>query len=135
MKTQLRVIAFVMMVLISALTGCSNKPSGLKEGGIYAFQNSNGSYSVMKLLKVEGGGVHIKIYSNQFDSLPTKVDESTLTIVGLNHKENETLGVADMPIKYDAYANYKATFVQQGTVTDEELKGYKTWKAADGKYF
>ena len=136
MKTQLTVIAFVAALLVSALTGCSpSKTGGLKEGGIYAFKNDNGSYSVLKLLKVESDGVHAKIYSNQFDAPPTQVDESKLIIVGLQHKENETLGVTDAPIKGEIFQNYKATFVQQGTVTPQELEGYNQWKKAGGKYF
>jgi hypothetical protein len=136
MKTQLRVIAFVTALLVSALVGCSSKTSGLKEGGIYAFKNEgNGSYSVLKLLKVESGGVHVRIYSNQFDAPPTQVDESKLYMVGLQHKENETLGVADVPLKGEIFQNYKATFVQQSTVTPQELEGYNQWKKAGGQYF
>ena len=124
-----------MALLVSALTGCSSKTGDLKEGGLYAFKADNGSYSVMKLLKVESGGVHVKIYSNQFDSPPTQVDESKLYLAGLNHKPDETLGVADAPISGETFQNYKATFVQQSTVTPEELEGYNIWKKANGKYF
>jgi hypothetical protein len=135
MKTQRTVIAFVMALVLSALAGCSSKTGGLKEGGLYAFKNDNGSYSVMKLLKVEGGGAHVKIYSNQFDSPPTQVDESKLYLAGLNHKPNETLGVEDAPLSGESFQNYKATFVQQSTVTPQELEAYNTWKKAGGKYF
>jgi hypothetical protein len=125
----------MMALLVSALAGCSSKTGGLKEGGFYAFKNDNGSYSVMKLLKVESGGVHVKVYSNQFDSPPTQIDESKLYLVGMNHKPNETLGLADAPMTGETFQNYKATFVQQGTVTPEELEGYNTWKKGPGKYF
>jgi hypothetical protein len=135
MKTQRTVIAFVMALLLAALAGCSQKISGVKDGGLYAFKNDNGSYSVLKILKSESGGVHIKIYSNQFDSPPTQVDESKLYIVGINHKPNETLGVIDVPLKPEAFLNYKATFVQQSTVKPEELEGYNTWKKAGGQYY
>ena len=124
-----------MALLLSALAGCNSKTGGLKEGGFYAFKNDNGSYSVLKLLKVEGAGVHAKIYSNQFDAPPTQVDESKLYIVGVNHKPDETLGTADVPIKGESFQNYKATFVQQGTVTPQELDGYNQWKKAGGQYF
>jgi hypothetical protein len=134
MKTQLSIIACMVALLLSALVGCS-KTGGLKEGGIYSFKNDNGSYSVMKLLKVEHGGVHVRIYSNQFDAPPTKVDETTLTMVGAEHKPTETLGVADAPMKPEGFANYKATFVQQSTVTPQELEGYNAWKKGGGDYF
>jgi len=135
MKTQRTVIAFVMALLLSALVGCSSKTGGLKEGGIYSFKNDNGTYSVLKLLKVEGAGVHVKIYSNQFDSPPANVDEAKLIIVGTDHKPDQTLGVADAPLKGEIFANYHATFVQQGTVSPQELEGYNQWKKAGGEYF
>jgi len=124
-----------MALLLSALAGCSSKTGGLKEGGLYSFKNDNGTYSVLKLLKVEGAGVHVRIYSNQFDAPPTQVDESKLYIVGVTHKPNETLGVADVPLKGEVFQNYKATFVQQSTVKPEELEGYNTWKKAGGQYY
>ncbi len=120
------------------LVGCSRSgggSSGLKEGGIYSFKNDNGSYSVLKILKIESGGLHIRIYSNQFDAPPTQVDESTLVIAGMDHKPNQILGQADLPILKQRFEDYKAVFVQQSTVKADELEGYKTWKAAGGKYF
>jgi len=135
MKTQRTVIAFVMALLLSALVGCNSKTGGLKEGGIYSFKNDNGTYSVLKILKVESAGVHVKIYSDQFDTPPTNVDESKLIIVGTDHKPNQTLGLADAPIKGEAFANYHATFIQQGTVTPKELEGYNTWKKGSGEYY
>ena len=125
-----------MALLLSALAGCSSKTSGLKEGGIYSFKNENGAYSVMKILKVESAGVHVRIYSNQFDSPPDKVDESALYMAGINHKPNEIIGVADAAMTGPTFeTTYKPTFVQQSTVTDQELEGYKKWKAGNGKYF
>jgi len=136
MKIQTTVIAFIMALLLSALAGCSSKTSGLKEGGIYYFKNEHGAFSVLKILKVESAGVHFRIYSNQFDSPPDKVDESTLTMAGLNHKPNEITGVPDMALTGASFASvYKITFVQQSTVTDQELEPYKSWKKGNGKYF
>ena len=134
MKAFLRITVCIMALALSALVGCS-KPTGAKDGGLYYFKNDNGTYSVLKILKTESGGVHARIYSNQFDSPPTKVDESTLFMAGINHKPTETLGIADAPLSAKSYENYKATFFQQSTVTDQELEGYKTWKKAGGSYF
>ncbi len=137
LKINLTIIT-VLTALLSLLVGCSGSGGSsttLKEGGIYSFKNDNGAYSVLKILKVEGEGLHIRIYSNQFDAPPTQVDERTLTVAGMDHKPNEILGQADLPILKERFDNYKAAFVQQSTVKDDELQGYKTWKAAGGKYF
>jgi len=139
MKNQLTLITIVL-TLCSMLLGCSHSGGGssgsLKEGGIYSFKNDNGTYSVLKILKLESAGLHIRVYSNQFDSAPTHVDESTLYMAGVDHKPNETLGLADAPITQAAFAaNWKPTFVQQSTVKPDELDGYNAWKNAGGKYF
>ena len=139
MKNQLTVITIVL-TLCSMLLGCSRSGGGgssgsLKEGGIYSFKNDNGTYSVLKILKLESAGLHIRVYSNQFDSPPTQVDESTLYMAGIDHKANETLGLADAPMLNERFADYKAAFVQQSTVKPDELQGYNAWKSAGGKYF
>ncbi|HEX7578225.1 MAG TPA: hypothetical protein VF430_09335 [Verrucomicrobiae bacterium] len=136
MKNKLMIITIVI-TLCSMLVGCSGSggSTALKEGGIYSFKNNNGAYSVLKILKVESGGLHIRVYSNQFDSPPTKVDESTLYMAGRNPKPNEILSEPDVALLKKSFDNYKATFVQQSTVKDDELEVYKTWKQAGGQYY
>ena len=126
-------ITFLAMSLLSILFGCSR--SKLVEGGLYYTQNENASYSVLKILKLDDQGVHVRLYSNQFSSPPTKVDESALYMAGVDHKPNETLGMGHVPLSKKSFAGWKATFFQQSTVKDEELEGYKMWLEAKGGYF
>jgi hypothetical protein len=136
MKNQMMIITIVI-TLCSMLVGCSGSGgnTALKEGGIYSFKNNNGAYSVLKILKVESGGLHIRVYSNQFDSPPTKVEESMLYMAGRNPKPNEILSEPDVALLKKSFDNYKATFVQQSTVKDDELEVYKAWKQAGGQYY
>ncbi len=48
---------------------------------------------------------------------------------------NERLGVGHTPISKKSFAAWHATFVQQSTVSEEELDGYKVWLDAKGGYF
>lgn len=124
------------MSLLSFLFGCSpSKQAELMEGGLYYTQKENGSYSVLKILKVENRGVHVRLYSNQFDAPPSKVDESALYMVGVDHKPNETLGMGHAPLSRKSFESWKATFFQQSAVKDDELDGYKMWLEAKGGYF
>ena len=117
------------------LAGCSqSKQSAVKEGGLYAAKNDNGSFSILKVLKTDDLGVHVKIFSNQFPTPPAKVDESTLYMAGPDHKTNETFGVGHAPLSQRTFDNWKATFVQQSTVKPEELESYNKWKAAGAQY-
>jgi hypothetical protein len=133
MKNHITTIIFLAMSLLSILFGCSR--SKLVVGGLYYTQNENASYSVLKILKLDDQGVHVRLYSNQFASPPTRVDESTLYMAGVDHKPNETLGMGHAPLSRKSFAGWKATFFQQSTVKDEELEGYKMWVEAKGGYF
>src|SRR5262245_54635584 len=130
------ILAIFAVGFFSLLAGCS-KPaqSDVKIGGLYAAKNDNGSYSILKVLKTDEFGVHGRIYSNQFQTPPAKVDESTLYMAGQDHKTNETFGVGHAPLSKKTFDGWKTTFVQQSTVKDDELEGYKTWLDGKGGYF
>ena len=121
------------MGLLSILFGCSR--SKLSEGGLYYTPTENGAYSVLKILKLDEQGVHVRLYSNQFSTPPNKVDESTLFMAGVDRKPNETLGMGHAPLSKKSFEGWKATFFQQSAVKEEELEGYKMWLEAKGGYF
>lgn len=129
------IITLLAMGFLSFLIGCAPSGSKLVEGGLYSTKNDNGSYSVLKILKLDDGGVHVRLYSNQFPTPPAKVDETTLYMVGVDRKSNETLGMGHAPISKRSFEGWKATFIQQSTVKDEELEGYKIWLEEKGGYF
>jgi hypothetical protein len=130
------IVLFFMMSFIAALLGCSQSKSvKVVEGGFYSLQNENGSYSVLKVLKVDDGGVHVRVYSNQFPSQPAKIDENSLYMAGADHKPNETLGMGHAPLSKKSFEAWQTTFVQQSAVKENELEGYKMWLEAKGGYF
>lgn len=121
------------MGLFSFLAGCV-RPK-VVEGGLYSMLAEQGGYSVFKVLKRDEGGVHVRLYSNRFSEPPQKIDESTLYLAGMKRKPGETLGMGHAPVSNQSFAGWKATFVQQSTVKEEELQGYKMWLEAKGGYF
>jgi len=121
------------MSILSFLTGCSN--SEPKEGGLYYIHNENSSYSVLKILKIDEGGVHVRLYSNQYAAPPDKIDESTLYMAGLNRKANEGLGMGHAPLSKKTFKGWHAIFIQQSSVKQEELEGYNIWLEDKGGYF
>jgi hypothetical protein len=107
----------------------------LIEGGLYSTRNENGSYSVLKVLRLDPQGVHVRMYSNQFAQHPSKLDESTLYMVGMDRKPNESLGMGHAPISRASFASWGARFIKFAPVRQEELEGYEMWKEANGGYF
>ncbi|MDZ4403297.1 tetratricopeptide/SEL1-like repeat protein [Prosthecobacter sp.] len=86
------------------------------EGGLYCTQDDDGHFSILKVLKQGGGAVHVRLYGNRLTSPPAQVDESTLF-----------LGVGHAPISEAGFQGWKATFIQQSTVEEDELEGYRLW--------
>lgn len=121
------------MGLLSFLAGCSN--SNPIEGGLYYTPSDKGGYSILKILKIDDQGVHVRIYSNKYIEPPKKIDESTLYMAGRDRKPEESLGMGHLPISKKNFNGWKAKFIQQSTVKDEELDGYKMWLDAEGGYF
>jgi hypothetical protein len=128
----LKLLATGLAALLS-LTSCSGRQ--VVEGGLYSTPAEGGGYSVLKVLKTDKGGVHLRLYSNHYVQPPVKIDESTLYMAGINRKPGENLGMGHAPISWKSFATWGAKFVQQSTVTEDELAGYRMWLEAKGGYF
>ena len=127
----IRVISFLLLsILLSACDG-----DKLVEGGLYSNRNESGTYSVLKILKLDDNGVHVRLYSNQFDKHPESLDETALHLSGINRKPNESLGMGHLPLSRGSFATWEIRFIKTVPVTKEELAGYNEWKEAQGGYF
>lgn len=105
------------------------------EGGLFVTQQEDGSYQPLKILKIDEHGVHLRLYSNLFASLPQQIDESALFLGGIGRKEGEPLGMGHIPVSTESFEAWNAHFIQQSTVSPAELDGYECWKEAEGGYF
>jgi len=132
-RSNLKVSLILCMSIVAFLTSCFQ--SGPMEGSLYYITNENGTYSVLKILKTDDKGVHIRLYSNQYASPPSKIDESALYMAGVDHKPNEGMGMGHLPLSKASFASWHATFLQKSTVKSDELEGYKMWLDAQGGYF
>lgn len=125
---------FWILGLIALLGGCGKEK--LVEGGLYSVPSENGSFSVLKILKLDEKGVHLRLYSNQFSTRPKDLDESKLYMVGMEHKKpNESLGMGHAPISKKTFSTWGAEFIKTVPVTEDELDGYKIWLESKGGYF
>jgi hypothetical protein len=106
-----------------------------KGGGLYYVRDDDGRFSILKILKADDSGVHIRQYSNTWPAPPLSVDESKLCVVGMDRDPAEKLGAGHLPISKKSFAKWNAKFVQQSIVSERELDGYKMWLEAQGGYF
>src|ERR1043166_4949138 len=50
--------------------------------GLYSTPNEDGTYSVIKILKLDDRGVHVRVYSNSFSAHPDTLEEGALYMAG-----------------------------------------------------
>lgn len=115
------------------LTACAQ--SGWKEGGLYSVEGEKGGYSIVKILKLDIVGVHIRTYSNRFPQRPTDVDVSKLYMAGIDRKPDEELGMGHLPLSRESFSGWKPELIKVVPVVPDELEGYKMWEEAKGGYF
>ena len=129
----MKTLILICMSFFSILTGCTR--TKVVEGGLYCTPRDRGGYSVLKILKLDDNGVHVRLYSNTFMEPPKHIDESTLYMAGMNRKPGEELGMGHLPLSKKSFEGWKVTFIQQSTVTKEDLEGYNIWLEDNGGYF
>ena len=106
------------------------------EGGLYAVQNEDGSFSVIKILVVDDVGVHIRAYSNRFPESPRDLNPDSLYITDGDRKPGDSLGIGHLPVMADTFASWKPTYLRQTTaITAEDMEGHQMWQQARGGYF
>jgi hypothetical protein len=123
-----------LLTAITSLFSCSGEPDFL-EGGIYTTPRESGGFVILKILKIDDGGVHVRVYSNIYPTAPTQVDETSLYLAGMDRKPSEALGMGHLPLSHQSFKGWKAHFIQQAHVSKEELEGYQMWLEANGGYF
>ena len=123
-----------VIVLVLALA-CRVKDPAYIPGGLYSAPHDDGKYIVLKVLKVEPEGIHVRTYSNLFSERPRDVDESKLYMAGIDHKPTEAMGMGHVPIARESFKGWQAELIKVVAVREEELEGYRMWLDAKGGYF
>jgi len=126
----------IRALLLGLLTfACRAKAPTYVQGGLYSVPYEQNKYLIVKVLKVDPDGVHVRTYSNVFTSRPQDIDEHKLYLAGMNHKPEEALGMGHIPLAKQAFDQWKPQLIKVVPVRDEELEGYKMWLDAKGGFF
>lgn len=88
------------------------------------------SFGVAKVLAIDGGAVHVRLYKNRFPSRPKEVDPSTLSLGSIDEAGGG--GIGHLPLSPEGFAAWRPVFIMQSSVSEEELEGYKLWKESGG---
>jgi hypothetical protein len=131
-----RRFAIICITTWTALCGCSkegNAPvaqdkKSIQVGGLYATQDKNGSWRVMKVLAIDDHAVHLRSYANKFPEQPKDIDPSKLTLGGL--KDPGGFGIGHFPLTKEAFFNDNPVLLKVVPVEEDELEGYKLYLEA-----
>jgi hypothetical protein len=105
------------------------------EADLYSLQDESGVFTVIKVLKVEADGVHVRQYSNEFTDHPDHVDEDALFMAGMHQTPQQRIGLGHIPVSAATFSRWQPRFIQRGTVLPDELEGYEYWKEEPGGWF
>ena len=105
----------------------------MTEGGVYSIDNGDGKFGVVKILKLEPGIVHVRVYKNKFAARPSTIKLDELSMGSI--KDKDGFGMGHLPISEKDFAGWKGVLLTKSEVKADELEGYKLWKEAGGGVF
>ena len=128
--------AIIWLALFTAASGCSKEGSGptlndnnsMQVGGLYATQDEDGSWRVMKVLAVDEFAVHLRSYANKFSDQPKDIDPAELTLGGINAPGG--FGIGHFPLAKEGFFKDNPILLKVVSVKEEELEGYKLYLEA-----
>jgi hypothetical protein len=94
---------------------------------------SEHGYKVAKILVVERGAVHIRLYKNVFSERPRSVDESKLALGSIHDPDG--FGIGHLPLTKKTFNSWGPILISRTSVSAEELEGYEEWKKSKGGLF
>ncbi len=106
-------------------------------GGIYAHPSDDGVFKCFKVLLVDDIGIHIKMYPNKFQHLPSVAECGQLGNPASPELGIDAMTVGHVPVDRNAINQWGASLVTSENVTEDEMEGYEIWaKDKDsGGYF
>ena len=88
----------------------------LKVGGLYITKENDNTYSVSKILAMDDFAVHLRMYSNKFQTKPTQLSSKELNVL-----------IGHSPLDKQAFLAENPELLKIETVDDSELEGYKLY--------
>jgi hypothetical protein len=109
------------------ILSCVTNDEKIKAGSICTVENGDGKFGVVKVLVINAKEAHVKVYKNEFDKRPSKIDIKTLSIGSINDKDG--FGIGHIPLERKEFNSWKPISVGYEKVTKEDLDGYEIWKS------
>ena len=123
----------LILVGVFAYLRTRTQRTPLKVGTLYSVDAGEWGFRVAKVLAVEPGAVHIRLYKRRWSSRPANVENQDLTLG--KPDDPDGFGVGHLPLRAAAFHAWRPMLISEGSVSPEELEGYNMWKEAKGGLF
>ena len=125
------------------------RPRDPRPGGLYSVAVDERGYAVAKVLVVERGAVHVRVYSNRYADRPRTIDPESLflapvpdfTDAALNATRPEqrpdpgAFGIGHLPLRPASWTAWRPELIAPDAVAEDELDGYRLWRDQRGGLF
>jgi hypothetical protein len=98
-------------------------------------------YGVVKVLRQEFRGLHVRVYSNVFAERPQRIEESMLESRPVYEELRagvpltEPIAIGHLPLSRRSFSSLKPDAIRTALIEPDEMLGYEDWKSARGGYF
>lgn len=98
-------------------------------------------FGIVKLLRQQFRGVHVRVYSNTFVERPERIGEAELesrpipTDASGDRPPTAPLAIGHVPLGHATFQAWQPVFVATALVQPDELVGYEMWKFEKGGFF
>lgn len=123
----------IMLLMALLFASCRRHESAWVPGGIYSISNGDGSFGVVKVLAIDPGAVSIRIYQESFPERPDQIDPAALSLGSAESEDG--MGIGHLPLSPRDFALWFPVLILKADVAENELEGYRFWKASGGGVF
>jgi hypothetical protein len=106
-----------------------------KDGDLITVLADDGLFAVAKVLHVDAGGVHVRLYVQRFKKRPAFKELPPLSTAPFGPEHDNPFSIGHVPLRFEAFSAWEPEFLAHGDVLDEELEGYRMWLDAEAGYF
>jgi hypothetical protein len=104
-------------------------------GQLVSVLTDDGQIGVVKLLAVDEGGVHARLYVQRFRSRPREPELGELSTAPFGSGHDNPFSIGHMPLSHASFAGWAPEPICVREVADDELEGYRMWQDAEAGYF
>ena len=96
----------------------------MRPGNLCAVEWNEGDFRAVKILAMEDGFVHVRLYADKFVERPFQVDPAQLEL-GMSHK---SFGIPHLPVSAEDFVGWLPGVIGHEAVQPEELAAYELWR-------